>query len=125
MNISITSLLSNETSDLKHLWYDWFCKENSLTRRGENLFKKLKQIAASNKFDNDKSYVFFRNNCPAYYPTYDDFRICDLETGEVIFTVIPKYTPTGKAALWGRENGFAEPIITGTWTDIKKWFLAD
>ena len=45
-------------------------------------------------------------------PLYDDFRIVDIETGNVIYTVIPKCGHSGLAELWGRENNFEGPILT-------------
>ncbi|MBR5172851.1 MAG: hypothetical protein IKW14_05585 [Phascolarctobacterium sp.] len=33
------------------LWYDWFCSDKSLERRGKSLFSKVKAIAKSTKFD--------------------------------------------------------------------------
>ena len=112
--------------DVKDLWYDWFCKDTSLINKGISLIKKLKTISKSNKFDNEKTYVFFKNNCPCMGNLYDDFRICDIETRDVIYTIIPKSgfkKDYGEAQVWGKENDFKEPIISGTWKEIKNWFL--
>src|SRR5574343_565364 len=70
-------------------WYDWFCKDRSLQRKTVYLGKKLKVLLKSKKFDQDKCYVFFKNNCPVSGRLYDDFRICDIETGNVIYTITP------------------------------------
>jgi hypothetical protein len=124
---SISTILANiDSYNVMNLWYDWFCREGSLVRKGETLLKKLKGIASSNKFDNDKCYVFFKNNCPCVGSLYDDFRICDKETGDVLYTVIPKSGykgDEGRAQVYGAENGFNGPIVEGTWRDIKEWFL--
>lgn len=112
--------------DVKDLWFDWFCKETSLINKGVALIKKLKTISKSNKFDNEKTYILFKNNCPCVGNLYDDFRICDIETQDVIYTVIPKSgfkKDNGEAQVWGKENDFKEPIISGTWKEIKNWFL--
>ena len=127
-NLSITTILEQPQPDVYGLWYDWFCKDSSLIRKGEALLKKLRLIAKSDKFDNDKCYVFFKNNCPFSGSLYDDFRICDLETGDVLYTVVPKSGHTvdnGKGYVWGKENGFEEPLFEGTWGEIKRWFLGE
>lgn len=114
------------TLDVKDLWFDWFCKDTALINKGISLIKKLKAISKSNKFDNEKTYVFFKNNCPCVGNLYDDFRICDIETQDVIYTVIPKSgfkKDNCEAQVWGKENDFKEPIISGTWKEIKNWFL--
>jgi hypothetical protein len=108
------------------LWYDWFCKDSSLPKKSEQLLKKLQAISASTKFDSHATSVFFKNNCPLNGSLYDDFRICDLESGDVIYTIVPSSgfkANKGKAELWGKENDFKEPIIEGRWQDIKNWFL--
>jgi len=102
-------------------WYDWFCRDTSLARKTQVLGKKVKQIAASDRFNRDRVYVFFKNNCPMAGSLYDDFRICDLESGDVLFTVIPR-SGSGKAEVWGRENNFAEPLVSGTWWNVKEFF---
>lgn len=128
-NDTISTILANiDTYDVMYLWYDWFCKNSSLARKGKTLLKKLKMIAPSKKFDNDKCYVFFKNNCPCSGRLYDDFRICDKETGDVIYCVIPKSghkCHEGRAQVWGVDNDFNEPIVEGTWREVKAWFLAD
>jgi hypothetical protein len=94
-------------------FYDWFCKDSSLRIRGERLMPKvIKFLKTQPTIDPEKHYVFFKNNCPMSGPTYDDFRICDLESGDVVFTVIPKCTHSEKAEIWGRENSFAEALKT-------------
>ena len=126
-NDTISTILANINNyDVMSLWYDWFCKESSLKRKGEALLKKLKVIASSNKFDNDKCYVFFKNNCPCIGNLYDDFRICDKETGDVLYCIIPKSghkCDEGRAQVYGVDNDFNEPIIEGTWREVKAWFL--
>lgn len=72
-------------------WYDWFCRDSSLRNKTYKLTAKLKKIINSEKINQDTMYVFFKNNCPCNGSLYDDFRICDRETGDVIFTVVPSF----------------------------------
>jgi len=109
-------------------WYDWFCKDISLKRRLDKMFPKVSQIARSEKINMDTMYVFFKNNCPLVGSLYDDFRFCDIATGDVIYTVIPASghkAIKGRAELWGKENNFKEALAVGTWRDIKKFFAVD
>lgn len=111
-------------SDGEESWcfnfYDWFCKNTSLERKSRTLYAKVKKFLKANpEIDTEKVYVFFKNNCPMVGPLYDDFRICD-EAG-VIFTVTPKCGHSGIAEVWGRANGFKEPLKTGkTFSEILK-----
>ncbi len=107
-------------------WYDWFCKDSSLAGRTIKLTSKLKTIVLSPKIDLDKMYVFFKNNCPMVGTGYDDFRICDMATGKVIFTVTPSNghdSIKGQASVWGSENKFEKPLAEGTWDDVMNYFL--
>jgi hypothetical protein len=84
-------------------FYDWFCSNKSLERRSRSLVAKLKKFLKVNPtIDLTQHYVFFKNNCPMCGPTYDDFRICDITSGEVRYTVVPKCSHSGKAEIWGR-----------------------
>lgn len=103
-------------------WYDWFCKDTSLVGKTRSLGKKVLQLMKSAKIDGDKMYVFFKNNCPVNGPLYDDFRFCDIETGDVIYTVVPKCGHSGLAEVWGKDNNFSGPLTAGTWKDIKSYF---
>ena len=95
------------------VFFDWFCKDSSLKRKAESLFKKTKIFVKMKDVDLDSTYVFFKNNCPVGGPLYDDFRICDIDSGNVLYTVTPKSGHTGEAEVWGRENDFEEPLKTG------------
>lgn len=103
-------------------WYDWFCRDSSLAGKTKALGKKVIQLSKSPRFDANKTYVFFKNNCPCRGPLYDDFRICDRESGDVLYTVVPKSGHTGKAEVWGRPNDFKEPLVEGSWVDVKHYF---
>lgn len=106
-------------------WYDWFCRDASLVGKTRTLGRKMKQLAGSTKINIDTMYVFFKNNCPMHGSLYDDFRICDMKTGNVIYTITPSCGHTsnkGRAEVWGRENNFDGPIVTGTWKDVKTFF---
>jgi hypothetical protein len=83
----------------------WFCEDSSLQNKAWNLMKKVKTFLKHNpQIDILETYVFFKNNCPMRGPLYDDFRICDLTTGNVLFTVIPKCSHSGMAEIWGRDD---------------------
>ena len=106
-------------------WYDWFCKDERLAAKTRKLGRKLKQIAKSSKVDLDRHYVFFKNNCPMNGSLYDDFRVCDRETGDVVYTITPRSghkVMDGAAEVWGRENDFACALVVGTWKDVKEFF---
>lgn len=103
-------------------WYDWFCKDTSLVGKTRSLGKKVLSLMKSPKIDTENSYVFFKNNCPVSGPLYDDFRICNMKTGNVIYTVTPKSGHTGLAEVYGFENDFQEPLTEGTWKDVKIFF---
>jgi hypothetical protein len=127
-------------------WYDWFCKDSHLPIGLKSMAPKVIRISKSAKVNPDKVYVFFKGNCPAGWgPLYDDFRICDLDTGDVIWTVIPKQghyeeredhgyfqrrwghssmrkVTVYHAEVWGEENDFDAALVEGTWNDVLKFF---
>jgi len=105
-------------------FYDWFCKDSELKDRAIKLYKKVNEIANSDKFDLEKTYVFFKNNCGFKAP-YDDFRICDTATGNVIYTVTPSYDDDKlycHASVYGKKNDFQEPLVEGSWQDVVNFF---
>lgn len=118
------------------LWYDWFCKTSSLENKGKNLLAKLKAVVKALMWNEDGSnyykkfsvfdtYVFFKNSCPVNGSLTDEFKICDKKTGNVLYSVTPKSgyrCDEGKAVLWGKENDFKEPLVQGTWADVKNFF---
>lgn len=125
LTINEVNAIKNPTKQFVHIfWYDWFCKNSSLDRKGRTLLSKLRMISKNTtKFDKNKCYVFFKNNCPCYgdKKLYDDFKICDIESGNVIYIIIPR-DPYGKAIVYGKENNFEMSIVNGTWNDVKIFF---
>lgn len=106
-------------------WYDWFCRDESLCAKTKKLGKKVLSLMASDKIYTDKNYIWFKNNCPMDGSLYDDFRIADLETGDVIYTIVPSSGfnhNKGTAEVWGRENDFGGPLVEGSWADVKAFF---
>jgi hypothetical protein len=104
---------SQGQNDECYNFYDWFCKDSSLQNKSWKLMKQVKTFLKHNpQIDLLTHYVFFKNNCPMNGPLYDDFRICNIETGNVVYTVTPKCGHSGLAEIWGRENDFKGPIKT-------------
>ena len=109
-------------------WYDWFCSDSALCNKTKRLAGKLKKLIGSPRFDVDKTYVFFKNNCPMMGKLYDDFRIClmdDAGDSRPLYTITPAVghdKDFGKAEVWGRENGFEKPIVSGSWEEVENFF---
>jgi hypothetical protein len=96
---------SQGQNDECYNFYDWFCKDSSLRNKSWKLMQQVKTFLKHNQqIDLLEHYVFFKNNCPMNGPLYDDFRICNIETGNVVFTVIPKCGHSGKAEIWGKND---------------------
>lgn len=117
----------NTDAELVDMFYDWFCKDTSLAKKAGRLLAKLRTITPSPRFDSLKHYVFFKNNCPMDGTLYDDFRICDVISGEVVYCVVPAegYRQTkGQAVVWGQDpvDGEFKELIRGTWRDVKEFF---
>ena len=104
---------SQGQNDECYNFYDWFCKDSSLQNKSWKLMKQVKTFLKHNpQIDLLTHYVFFKNNCTGAGKLYDDFRICNIETGNVVYTVTPKCGHSGLAEIWGRENDFKGPIKT-------------
>jgi len=103
-----------------YYFYDWFCKDRALERRSGILFSRLKTFLKHVDIDLEKTYVFFKNNCPLGGPLYDDFRICDLETGNVLYTVTPDVN--GTSEIWGAKNNFEEPLVSSEGWGPRRYF---
>jgi hypothetical protein len=93
-------------------FYDWFCKDTALKAKADKLFKQAKRWVKFRNTDTEKVYVFLKTTVQ-FGPLYDDFRICDIETSDVIWTITPKCGHSGKSEVWGRQNDFNGPITVG------------
>jgi hypothetical protein len=108
-------------------FYDWFCQDKALKNKANILYKKLVAIVKTEtaKFNPETTYVLFNNNCPLYGKLYDSFAICDITTGDVLYTITPKcgHTKTeGVSKIYGKDNSFKEPLVSGTWEDVLAFF---
>ena len=82
-------ILDSEGGENKcYNFYDWFCIDKALKGKATKLYKQVKRWVKFRNTDTEKVYVFFKNNCPMNGPLYDDFRICDLEPGDVIWNAV-------------------------------------
>lgn len=107
-------------------WYDWFCRRNtSLAQKTKSLAPKVRKLSKSPKINPEKVRVVFKNNSPMTGSLYDDIRLVDIDSGNVIYTIVPKSGHTchqGRSEVWGIENGFNGPLVTGSWRDVLDWF---
>lgn len=108
-------------------WYDWFCNDTALAGKTKVLGAKVASIMDSKRFDKDSCYVFFKNNCPLVGPLYDQFSICDIQTGDVLFCIqhLNRGSHGCDKAHWDvySNDNFHDPAVSGSWSDCKKWFM--
>ncbi len=105
-------------------WHDWFCKDTSLKNKTKKMGNIIKKLQGSKKIDMDKMYVWFKNNCPMDGPLYDQFKISDIETGDVIYCInIKSCFEKSNYSVYGRENGFSNEILgCRTSKELINWF---
>jgi hypothetical protein len=103
---------SDGTESFCYNFYDWFCKEDKLQHKADTLFVLAQELVNKLNIDTEKYYVFFKNNCTGGGTLYDDLRICDIETGMVVWNFTPKSGHSRLAELYFAELGFKEPMAT-------------
>ncbi len=115
-------VFSNDGTSDFHGFFDWFCSDKALEKKGKDLMNRvIKFLAINPKIDPKTHYVFFKNNCPMNGPLYDSFSICRSEDGNVEHWVTPKSGHTGKAEWFSRETGFNDPVKeAATFTELLK-----
>ena len=126
---SLADMIANGFAKYKEDWchgfWDWFCSDKALAGKSRKLCGNARVITKlTKKFDPKKVYVWFKNNCPCSGSLYDDLRIADLETHDVLYTIVPHDGRTGLSEVWGAENDFSKPLVEGTWDDVKKFFAS-
>lgn len=132
INMSIEDI---EKNDKYFLFFDWFCKDESLKSKSKKLLSNVRSIVKKmmkngnfSKFDPSKCYVFFKNNCPCYGDgrLYDDIRICDIESDDVIYNICPR-NPYGDITVSCAGHGFesdTEDFTFGSMREVADWFAS-
>ena len=91
------------TVDNDDVWYDWFCKDSELQKRGKRLLQILAFFVQREKMDEaylaDK-YVFFKNNCPMTGKLYDQVSICEVKNGNVLFCIQDQVNKERGVGVW-------------------------
>ena len=104
-------------------WYDWFCRPTSLKNKTLKMGRIIKKITNSDILDN--MYVFFKNNLPCDGPLFDQFKFCDMKTGDVIYCIcIDSVFENSKYAVYGgKDKNWEDPIFaTDKSKELVEWF---
>ena len=110
-------------------FFDWFCNRHQLFNRFNKLAPKVVQLSKSPLINTEKTYVFFKNNCPVNGPLYDSFSICNIEgDNEVLFWVA--YINKGCYGIdksgWevnARVDGEWRQVLEyAKWKEVKEYF---
>ena len=85
----IATVLRNYHLDgtVPDLWFDWFCSDSELSNRARELMPVLAYFINHKSIDVNGKYVFFKNCAPVFGDTYDAIKICDKESGDVLYQV--------------------------------------
>jgi hypothetical protein len=135
-NISITEWIKkfdngefdepDRETQIRANWYDWFCDEDELYEKTQDLGEKLKSLLPTKLFDPDNTYVFFKNNCPCEGDLYDSFSICELSTGDVIFWIAPSCSysrvPNKTPMVVNVKEDNNTEYIFDSWSEVVYYF---
>lgn len=83
----------------------------------------IKLIKSGGKINLEKSYIWFKNNCPIDGVFYDDFRIADIETDATLFVVqISNAYNKNSFTVFERSNNFLTQVFESySIKELIKW----
>ena len=105
MDMTINEFLANPLATENDCFgfFDWFCRDKGLKSRMLKIKGKIAFLVKSGVIDGDKNRVILKNNCPYDGDLYDDFRVIDIETDEIICGLAPSLGYNhmkGKCEFW-------------------------
>ena len=105
MDMTINEFLANPLATENDCFgfFDWFCRDKGLKSRMLKMKGKIAFLVKSGVIDGDKNRVILKNNCPFDGDLYDDFRVIDIETDEMICGLAPSLGYNhmkGKCEFW-------------------------
>jgi hypothetical protein len=128
MEMTINEFLKNPMSTENDCFgfFDWFCRDKSLKNKMLALKGKVAFLVKSGVINGDENYVIFKNNCPMEGELYDDLRVIDIETDEMVCGLAPKLgynnrEMKGKCEFWTFDD---EGSVVETLYDNYKEFKA-
>jgi len=127
---SIREFLENPSSFIEdsYNFHDYFCDFKALERKFKNLTSKVKFLVKMDVLDIDNSYVWFKNNKPAWGRQYDTFGISDINTEELLVLFTPNRIQDvyeNQCFIDYKQNGFDYEDVFENWTDFKNSLKTD
>jgi hypothetical protein len=107
------------------LFFDWFCREKSLRNKALGMIPMLKFLVENNVINGNTTRVIFKNNCPFDGNLYDDLRVIDIESDEMIMGVAPKLGyegMKGKCEFWKFDED--RNVVQTTFDNVKAFKAA-
>ena len=103
---------SDFATQCKAGWYDWFCEDNELASRLNELAEVVTGI--TDPFILDNYYVWFKNNCPMMGDLYDDVRFEPLSgerNGKYFLVVKDCPYEQFRWVLYTEQSGLDKPVF--------------
>jgi hypothetical protein len=125
---------SDTKTMIKAGWYDWFCDDDELKFRFDELVLFLKSLLPSPKIDPDKNRVWFQNCCPVYGELYDEIRIGELgDGGKYLWCITPHdghIDGQGLSEVWdimamNNDDKLDKAVVSGNWSDVVAFFKSE
>ena len=91
-------------------WYDWFCEDEALAGRLEQLAPVIMGITEPSILDN--YYLWLKNNCPMVGNLYDDVRFEPLtgeRDGKYFLVMLDSPHEESRWTLYTERHGFDDP----------------
>jgi hypothetical protein len=104
-------------------WYYWFCRDTSLSNKTKKMGQIIKQFKVEGKVNSDKTYVWFKNNCPINHPLYDDFRIANInDNATQLIVQLDSPWESKKYTVYSVDDFFDKPVFeTDSSRTLVKW----
>jgi hypothetical protein len=115
---------SSRQAEIEKSWSLWNCSDFELRDKTVKFVSYLKSIAKCKCINIDTMCVSFSNDEPSYpnKQCIDSMRIKDSTTCELLYIIMFRYENGEYVELLGPEDSFHEPIVSGSWNDIVKFF---